>query len=263
MLTHIDRLLRRRTAESVLREAGQHALERFRSHAFTVQEKGMQDFVSEVDRETEAFIRARLAESFPSDGFFGEEHGGAPTAATWVVDPIDGTTNFVRNIPFWCLSAGFVVNGQPEIGVVYDPNLDEMFAAHRGGGCWLNGTPISVSDTDTPETAVLAFGFSFRAPADRNPRIVSHLLSAGAVYRMQGAGALSMAHCAAGRVDGFFEAHMMPWDAAAGLALIVEAGGLVSSFGDNDGFRTGNVVLASTPPMAGFFSAATGVALPH
>ncbi|RYH08452.1 inositol monophosphatase family protein [Tropicimonas sp. IMCC6043] len=184
MLTQTDRLLRRQTAESVLRKAGRIALERFRTSSFTVHEKGMHEFVSEVDRETENFIRVRLAERFPADGFLGEELGGAHCAATWIVDPIDGTTNFVRNIPFWCLSAGFVVDGQPEVGVVYDPNLDEMFAAHRGGGSWLNGKPISVSNTATPKGAILAFGFSFRASPECNPRIVSHLLSSGAIYRI-------------------------------------------------------------------------------
>lgn len=106
---------------------------------------------------------------------------------TWIVDPIDGTTNFVRGIPFWCLSAGLAIDGVPAVGVIYDPCRDEMFSAHAGGGALLNGAPMAVSSTSEPTRAILSLGFSFKSPMDRHNKVIAGLLSAGAVYRMHGA----------------------------------------------------------------------------
>ena len=261
MLTSSELMRRREVVEAVVREAGEAALGRFRDRRFEVETKGPQDLVSEVDRETEAAIRARLVEAFPDTGFMGEEGGGRVDGLTWVVDPIDGTSNFVRGIPFWCLSVALVEEGRPVLGVVRDPCLGETFAAHRGGGAALNGQPISVSGTRTPDSAILGIGFSFKSSVARHQEVLAHLLAERTVYRFQGAGALTLAHCAAGRIDGFWEDHMMPWDVAAGLVLIAEAGGVVSDYAEGRGWVDGNRILASAPGLAGFFSAATGIPL--
>lgn len=248
-------LQRRLAAEAILREAGKRAHERFLSRAFEIEEKGMQDFVSEVDRQTEAFIRESLTTLFPDDTVLGEEDGGTAGNRAWIVDPIDGTTNFVRGIPFWCLSAGFVVDGVPAVGVIYDPCRDEIFCAHKGGGAMLNGVPMRASSISEPSRAILSIGFNFKAPIERHNQLLAGLLSAGAVYRMHGAGALALAHVAAGRLDGFWEAFIHPWDVAAGIVLVTEAGGVVSDYPLDDGLHTGRPILASAPGMADFFTA--------
>jgi myo-inositol-1(or 4)-monophosphatase len=259
MISQSSLLNRRLAAEAILREAGHIALARFQARAFTVETKGTQDFVSEVDRETEAFIRQRLAELFPEDGFLGEESGGGSHAqALWVVDPIDGTSNFVRGNPFWCLSAGFIVDDTPAVGVIYDPCREELFGAHLGGGAWLNGAPIQVSETTEPAQAVLSIGFSLRTPLDRHQSVLGNLLAANGAYRMHGAGALALAQVAAGRADGFWEGFINSWDVAAGLVLVSEAGGYVSDFLDNNGLFDGNSILACTPHLTSFFAELTG-----
>ncbi|GLQ52896.1 inositol monophosphatase family protein [Devosia nitrariae] len=250
-------LQRRLAAEAVLREAGKRAQQRFVSRAFEIEEKGIQDFVSEVDRQTEAFIRESLTTLFPDDTVLGEENGGTVGNRAWIVDPIDGTTNFVRGIPFWCLSAGLVIDGVPAVGVIYDPCRDEMFCAHKGGGTMLNGMAVRTSSTSDPTRAILSVGFNFKAPVERHLSVLAGLFAAGAVYRMPGAGALALAHVAAGRFDGFWEAFIHPWDVAAGLVLVTEAGGIVSDYPLNDGLHTGSPILASTPGMAEFFTALT------
>ncbi|WP_404403761.1 inositol monophosphatase family protein [Pelagibacterium halotolerans] len=252
---------RRTAAEAILREAGKRALEHFEARSFSVEEKGVQDFVSEVDRQTEIFIRESLAALFPDDTFLGEEGGGEIAASSWIVDPIDGTTNFVRGIPFWCLSAGFVVDGEPTVGVIYDPCRDEMFSAHKGGGAMLNGKPIRVSTTSAPKQALLSIGYSFKSPATRHHAVIDGLFSAGAMYRMHGAGALALAQVAAGRMDGFWEAIIYPWDVAAGLTLVQEAGGIVSDFFAGDDIHKGHEILATAPGMKDFFGALTGIAV--
>ncbi|WP_339861644.1 inositol monophosphatase family protein [Thalassospira alkalitolerans] len=249
---------RRYGAEAILREAGKRAMESFRTQQFSVEKKGMQDFVSEVDRQTENFIRDSLLDLFPDDGFLGEESGGEIASTTWIVDPIDGTTNFVRGIPVWCLSAGFVVDGKPVVGVVYDPCRDEMFSAHSGGGAWLNGTKITVSTTDDPKESILSVGFNFKAPVGRHQSIMDGLFTAGAMHRMHGSGALGLAYVAAGRVDGFWEAYIHSWDVAAGLVLVHEAGGYISDFLADGDLRNGKEILASAPGMKAFFGALTG-----
>jgi myo-inositol-1(or 4)-monophosphatase len=239
-------LQRRLAAEAILREAGKRAYQHFLSRTFEIEEKGIQDFVSEVDRQTEAFIRESLTALFPDDTVLGEEDGGNVGSRTWIVDPIDGTTNFVRGIPFWCLSAGFVIDGDPAVGVIYDPCRDEIFCAHKGGGAMLNGVPMRASSIREPARAILSIGFNFKAPVERHNRLLAGLLSAGAVYRMHGAGALALAHVAAGRLDGFWESNLSPWDLAAGLLLIREAGGFASdATGGARVIETGAVVAAN------------------
>lgn len=246
----------------LLREAGGLAKARFAARDFVTETKGAQDFVSAVDRETEALIRARLQAACPDTGFLGEETGGAMGARTWVVDPIDGTSNFVRGLPFWCLSVALVEAGEPVLGAIYDPCQDELFTAIRGAGGHLNGRPLRVSAQDRPDGAILGLGFSFKSRVPWHRAVLDGLLREQALYRFFGSGALTIAHCAAGRIDGFWEDHMMPWDVAAGLVLAREAGAVLSDYGSGEGWRRGNAILIGTPGLAGFFSGVTGVPLP-
>lgn len=262
MLNNSELLARRSGATDILRQAGKVARARFTDRDFETESKGVQDFVSIVDRETEDFIRQALNTSFPDDTIMGEEGGGVLGQSTWIIDPIDGTSNFVRGIGHWCLSAALVINNRAVVGVIYDPMLDEMFTCHAGGGASLNDTPMHVSKTTLPQSALLGISFNFQNSKDAVSCVVGDLISNGTSFRMLGAGALSLAHCAAGRTDGFWEGFMKPWDAAAGLALVVEAGGITCDYGAAGGFANGNAVLVSTPSLANYFSDITGVAMP-
>lgn len=261
MLNDTELYDRRQVCEQILRTAGMVARERFLSRDFESGKKGAQDFVSEVDCTTEKFIKSNLKKHFPADEFLGEEEGGVLGACTWIVDPIDGTSNFVRGISYWCLSAALVVDNKTLIGVIFDPMRDEMFSCHEGAGATLNNKRIAVAATRSPQDAVLGISFNFQNSKDEVGRVVGDLISNGTSFRMMGAGALSLAHCAAGQTDGFWEAFMKPWDAAAGLALIAEAGGIVCDYGRRDGFANGNPVLGTTPVLGEYFSKLTGVTL--
>ncbi|MEP1539340.1 MAG: inositol monophosphatase family protein [Paracoccaceae bacterium] len=261
MLSHQELLARRNAATDILRKAGDAARVRFMSRDYETESKGTQDFVSVVDRETEHFIETELTKAFPDDTIMGEESGGVLGSMTWIVDPIDGTSNFVRGIGHWCLSAALVVDNRAVVGVIYDPMLDEMFTCHLGGGATLNDRPMRVSDTTSPQSALLGISFNFQNSKDSVSRVVGDLIANGTSFRMLGAGALSLAHCAAGRTDGFWEAFMKPWDAAAGLALVAEAGGATCDYSASDGFAHGNAVLVSNGSLSAYFSGITHVAM--
>ena len=157
-------------AQAVAREAGAMARLRFLDQSFTVGFKGPQDFLTEVDGETEAFIAERLLQVFPTDGFIGEESKGRPAGeggAAWVVDPIDGTANFARAVPHFCVSIACVAAGKVEVGVIYDPMRDELFAARRGGGARLNGALIRASDATSLASSSVEIGWNLRAGPDQ------------------------------------------------------------------------------------------------
>src|SRR5580704_8003610 len=157
-------------AQAVAREAGAMARLRFLDQSFTVGFKGPQDFLTEVDGETEAFIAERLLHVFPGDGFIGEESKARPAGeggAAWVVDPIDGTANFARGVAHYCVSIACVAGGKVEVGVIYDPMRDELFAARRGGGARLNGVSISPSRAESLANASVEVGWNMRAGADQ------------------------------------------------------------------------------------------------
>ena len=212
-----------------------------------------------VDREVEELIRARLADSFPDDGFLGEEAGGAPGEATWVVDPIDGTACFVAGIPVWCVSIAFVVGREIEIGVVYDPNADELFAARRGGGAWLDGTPLSPAPATSLADGTTGIGYSLRRPGQATLDVLAPLLAADGMFQRNGSGALMLAYVAAGRLIGYFEAHINSWDCLAGLALVREAGGWTSDYLTGDALASGNPLAAAAPGLAAEMQRLTGL----
>ena len=250
MLSQDDLKARRAAAEALLRKSGQAALRACLSPDFTVVTKGQQDFVTEIDRQTEDQLRAGLAHAFPEDAIMGEEGGGWVEGITWILDPIDGTSNFLRGFPYWCLSAGLVVEGEAVLGVIYDPSRDEMFLAHSDGVATLNGAPMQVARTAEVTKAVFGLGFSFKSDLAEHAGLIGDILAMGGAYRMPGAGALTLAHLAAGRLDGFWEAQIYPWDVAAGIALVREAGGLLTPYGVDSGWSGAAPLLALTPALA-------------
>ena len=224
--------------------------------------KGQQDYLTETDLAVEQFVRQQITQRFPQDSVLGEEGGGQIDAERlWIVDPIDGTANFARNIAHFCISLGVMVHGQLEAGAIYDPMRDELFLAGRGQGAWLNGRPLRVSNIDALTTASAEIGWSSRKPVDGYLDLVSRTMHAGCAVRRAGSGALGLAYVSAGRIECYAEQHINAWDVAAGLLLVTEAGGRVNDFWANGGLRQGNAVLASNPLLADKFSALTGIPL--
>jgi len=261
-LSYLNLKQRREAAEAVIREAGTLAADYFaRRSSLSIDHKGAQDLVSEADRASEALIVGRLSEAFPDDGFLGEEGSSKrlDAEAVWVIDPIDGTRNFLTGVPFWCISIGLVVGGRAALGLIYHPAEDELFTAAAGEGAFANGTPIKASGETDFQKARICVGFNHQQPAVKHCRVLEALLTAGCEYCRLGSGALGLAYTAAGRFDGYWEAHLNSWDAAAGLVLVAEAGGYVNDFLADDGLRRGNRILAATPalveplkPLVGF-----------
>ncbi|WP_119303766.1 inositol monophosphatase family protein [Dongia deserti] len=245
--------LRYRFAQGVVREAGQMALDRYRRReSLAVERKGRQDFVSEADKACEAFVAGALLKAFPEDSFLGEEGGlqNAGSAATWIIDPIDGTSNFIAGIPIWCVSLGLVIGSQSVLGIIYNPATEDLYAARAGEGAYLNGKRIRVSGARRLEEARMGLGFSYRRPVQDHVKAVSACLEASCEYTRFGSGALGMAFAADGRLDGYYEAHINAWDVAAGLVLMTEAGGWCSDFfGAPDTLIKGNVILAAAPGL--------------
>ncbi|MBD9625043.1 inositol monophosphatase [Ensifer sp. ENS06] len=243
-------------AEHAAREAGRLLLAHYgRRSQLIIERKGLNDFVSIADREAEEVIAAILRPAFPNDGFLGEETGisGAEAAEyVWCVDPLDGTSNFLKGAHNWCVSIGLWSKGEPILGVVYDPVRDELFAGSDGIAPTLNGARISTSATDSLERTSLGLGHNHRIPPSAFAADAERLFLAGGSFRQVGAGALMLAYVAAGRVDGYFERHMWAWDAVAGLALIKVAGGRFTAYPQADTpLASGGLVLASSSTLYG------------
>lgn len=215
--------------------------------------KARNDWVSRADRESEAAIIARIHEHFPADQILGEESGavagrGSASGREWVIDPLDGTSNYLQHFPFWSVSIG-VREGDEMVGaVIYEPLRDQMFSAERGAGAFLNGERMRVSAHEGLEGAFLATGFPFRAQkyVGVYTQIFGDVISVVKGVRRAGSAALDLAYTAAGVFDGFFEMHLAPWDVAAGALLVREAGGIVTDFSGGDEFwQRGNIVGAA------------------
>jgi myo-inositol-1(or 4)-monophosphatase len=211
------------------------------------------DFVTEVDRAAEAAIIEILRQAYPDYGILAEESGLSDASESgkdyqWVIDPLDGTTNFIHGFPQYAVSIALTYKGQPNQAVVYDVVRNELFTASKGGGAYLNERRIRVSRCDRMERALLGTGFPFRnfEHVDAYLAIFKDLAKRTAGIRRAGSAALDLAYVACGRFDGFWEFGVFPWDIAAGCLLIAEAGGLVSDLagGDNH-LATGNVVTGT------------------
>jgi myo-inositol-1(or 4)-monophosphatase len=214
-----------------------------------VREKAPGDWVSDVDTASERAVRDALAEGAPGIAFFGEESGGERAALGWLVDPLDGTANFLHGFPAVGVSVGLVLDGRPVVGVVHAPLLGDTYCAIAGGGATRNGAQLAVS-TRTPSDAIPATGFPFRHK-DRLPTyldVFHQAFEAVEDLRRAGAASLDLAWSAAGVFDGFFELALGPWDVAAGALLVREAGGVVTDWaGDPDAWLVSGDIVAAPP----------------
>ena len=236
---------------AVAREAGALQKRRFLDRDNMIFKfKGPQDYLTATDGEVEKLVRGRLLPAFPEDTLLGEEDGGQVSDHTWVVDPIDGTSNFARGIAHFCVSIAFVLKGEASIGVIYQPMTDELFAAAKGQGATLNGEAIKVSSATGLDKSLLEVGRASRQPAAGYLAMLEKVMAAGSAIRGAGSGALAVANVACGRVDACYETHMYAWDCLAGLVLVEEAGGRVNDFLAGDGLLKGNTILASAPGIA-------------
>ncbi|MGL4241029.1 MAG: inositol monophosphatase family protein [Beijerinckiaceae bacterium] len=265
MITH-DVEVRYLAALGLAQEAGAVAMSYFTNRdRLGVSMKGAQDWLTAADGAVEKHLRARIAAAFPNDGVLGEEMGLDAAAAKaehlWVIDPIDGTANFARAHPHWCISIGVLRNGVPEAGVIAAPVMGVTWAGRRGGGATRNGEPIRVSEIDDLRRAAVEIGWSKRRPDEDYLDVVRKVMAAGAAPKRCGSGALGLAFVADGRSEGYLEAHINSWDVAAGVVIVAEAGGVVNDFFAGDGLTAGKPILAAPPALAGELSGMSGIQL--
>jgi myo-inositol-1(or 4)-monophosphatase len=240
-----------RAAEAAARAGGEIVAESFGGAGRNVRSKAPGDWVSDVDTASEVAVRDSLAESAPGIAFFGEEGGGERAALGWLVDPLDGTANFLHGLPAVGVSVALVQDGTPVVGVVHAPLLGDTYVATAGAGAARNGEPIRVSER-APEEAIPATGFPFR----RKDRVEAYLAVFDEAFsvvedlRRVGAASLDLAWTAAGVFDGFFELVLGPWDVAAGALLVREAGGVVTDWsGDPAAWLASGDILAAPPAV--------------
>ena len=239
-------------AVGLCQTAGKMASRYFlRRDALVVEMKGAQDWVSEADKKVEQYIRAEIQRSWPDDGIVGEEYGTheGTSGFVWVIDPIDGTTNFVNGIPAWTVVLAGVVEGRTVLGVIHDPNVDETYLAELGRGATLNGERLGVATEAPLNAGTVSVGYSNRVRADHVLSVIAALIERGAMYHRNASGALSLAYVAAGRLLGYVEEHMNAWDCLAGQLLIEEAGGVIEMQNADDMIRNGGRVVAGTPAV--------------
>ena len=223
-----------------------------------IEKKGVIDLVTETDREIEEQFRALISARFPSHEVLGEEFSRAGDRERvpefcWLFDPIDGTTNFAHGLPIFCASLALEINGEAVVAAVYDPNRRELFTAERGSGAWLNGVPIRVTTESRLIDSLLCTGFPYdvQQKPDELVGLFAHFLGISRAVRRLGSAAIDLCYVAAGRLDGFWEMHLGPWDIAAGALIVAEAGGRVTATdGRPFGSRRGNV-LATNGPIHG------------
>ena len=284
-----DRELEQRLliACAVAREAGRLAHDYFvKRDQLDIEHKGMQDLVSVADREVEELIRTRLGVAFPDDAMLGEEGGGeeelaggeddalldeeddadeaeaaAPkkTPGLWIIDPIDGTANFLRGMPYWSVALAYLVDGKPLIGVTYDPVHDDLFWARRGAGAYRNERPMRVTECDDPKQAVLGSTFTFKMKIEDYAALLDKILKAGADHRRMGSTALMMCHVADGRLDGCATMYCNSWDVIGGLLLVEEAGGVASDFTDGATLTEHNKAFGCAPGLGELVAGMTGL----
>jgi myo-inositol-1(or 4)-monophosphatase len=221
--------------------------------AVRVSQKQSNDFVTEVDHASEEAIIDTLLTAYPDHGIRAEESGstrGNPKADhIWIIDPLDGTTNFIHGFPFYCVSIGLQVKGRMEQAVVYDPTRNDLFTATRGRGAFLNDRRLRVGKRTRLQECLISTGFPFRPGDDFNTylRLMGDMMQRTTGLRRPGAAALDLAYVAAGYTDGFFETGLSAWDVAAGSLLITEAGGLIGNFTGEADFLEQRECMAANP----------------
>lgn len=235
-------------AVHLARQAGQFAMQHFKAiDTLAIESKGHQDVVSNADRDTETLIRKAIEVRYPEDGVVGEEHGrkDGTSGYDWVIDPIDGTANFVRGIPQWCVAVACTQGGRPVVGAIYEPASDEMFSAARGAGAYVNGKPMRTSTASALTEGSVMVGVSGRTDPKIAVGLVSAVVTQGGMFFRNASGALGLAYVAGGRLLGYVEDRMNAWDCLAGLLMVEEAGGTILPI------DTGTVLEEGTPIVAG------------
>ncbi len=220
-----------RVGEEAARAAGRFLMENLHG-GFAIARKGEIDLVTEIDVAAEKLIVSRIRDAFPDHAVLAEEMHSAtkPGGCTWIIDPLDGTTNYAHGFPVFSVSIGLEIAGVMEWGIVYNPNLEEVFVARRGGGAFLNGVPIKISETESLGASLLATGFPYdirTSPQNNLDYFRAFALRAQGIRRA-GSAALDLCYVAAGRFDGFWEFKLNPWDCAPGYLMVREAGGKVT-----------------------------------
>jgi myo-inositol-1(or 4)-monophosphatase len=238
-------------AESLAVEAGQLALE-MRGSLGPAEAKSAIDFCTEADRAVERLVREQIAAAY-GEPVLGEEYGHEADiedkAGLWVVDPIDGTTEYIHGSARWCVSLAFVRNGAIELGVIYAPVGNRLFSARAGHGAALNGAPIGVSHLAHGTAPVIEVGWSERRSLDAYCDFLHMLVTSRMEFRRRGSGALGLAEVACGINDAYVELHINSWDALAGILLVREAGGWTNDFLAGNGLTEGNLIMAATPEL--------------
>ena len=223
----------------------------------TIRKKRQNDFVSEVDEAAEEAIISVLRDAYPDHGILAEESGRTDTKSdyVWVIDPLDGTTNFLHGFPQYCVSIGLLHKGKPTQAVVFDTNRNELFTASKGVGAYLNDRRIRATRTDKLEDALVGTGFPFREVGNLDDylRMFRNVTKGTSGIRRPGAAALDLAWVACGRIDAFWEIGLSPWDMAAGALLVREAGGLIGDLDGNEGFMDSGRVVATNPKLFSAF----------
>jgi myo-inositol-1(or 4)-monophosphatase len=244
---------------AVARDAGKIAHRAFGTSATSM--KGRHDVVTEMDREVERYIRAAIMARYPQDAIIGEEEGGGAGERTWLIDPIDGTANYARGLPRYCVSIGYLERGVPVLGAIYDPSLDWLYSAAKGEGAYRDGVKLAVSPCAEMTAATVECGWSTRRPAADYIALLARVLDAGGAIRRSGSGALGLADVAAGAAEAYAELHINAWDCAAGIVLVQEAGGRTNDFFAGDGIRAGNPLIATNAALCAKLAAVIGISL--
>ncbi|MDC6471102.1 inositol monophosphatase [Litorivicinus sp.] len=237
-------------AKKIVRNSSAEAVKAFSNWKdLTITAKGAQDFVSEVDKSTELYLRARIQEAYPDDGIVGEEFGRTNESANlqWVLDPIDGTANYISGVPAWCIVIAIVEHQQILAGVIYDPNCDELFSAQLNEGAFLNDRKLSPKKEFTIAASTLSLGYSGRTTTKPVVAVINEIFKLGGVFSRNGSGALSLAHVADQRYSGYIEHHMNAWDCLAGQLIVKEAGGLIEDQNAREMIALGGRVIVGWP----------------
>ncbi len=229
-----------------------------------VSQKQVNDFVTEVDQAAEQIIIETLLTAYPGHGILAEEsggeHGAKDSEFVWIIDPLDGTTNFIHGLPVYCVSIALAVKGKIEQAVIYDPTRNDLFTATKGRGAYMNDRRLRVSKRTRMQESLISTGFPFRPGDDFKTYLamMAEIMPRCAGLRRPGAAALDLAYVAAGFTEGFFEAGLQPWDMAAGSLLVTEAGGLVGNFTGEADFLDHKECLAGSPKIYGQMVALLG-----
>jgi myo-inositol-1(or 4)-monophosphatase len=246
---------------SLARDAGRYAHTAFGRAPVSM--KGRHDVVTAMDRDVERMVRSAIAQRYPDDTIIGEEEGGGRHIGerVWLIDPIDGTANYARGIPHYCVSIGYLENAVPTVGAIYDPSHDWLYSAARGDGAWRDDARLAVSACADLTAANVECGWSTRRGTAEYLALVARIMSAGGAVRRAGSGALGLADVAAGRSEAYCELHINAWDCAAGIVIVREAGGHANDFFAGKGMTAGNPLIATNHALRDALADVIGIAI--